>query len=261
MVDIVTERPGSGGGGVAGSSFSDNLFNIFNEADPSKVGWFDCSGIPAGTTPSLKFPAFSGAGVIAALDIAGTWTRLQTYQTEDTGASLIAITYAPATSNDVIGIFDSANGGSIIVFAPAAGLVSNRRHSYLDGSGAYCLIGNDSDPPAAGFMGKVDRTAQTADIASVKLTDTCPAGQYLVVGELECTTGAGGAGTVTITFSWTNDSGARTSAVTLSLATAGSTPILIPVYLASGDVSWAVTHAGLYLTSQYALRARTVALG
>ena|SRR6267378_756863 len=274
MVDLVTEYPGSGGGGNAGSSFSAEFFNVYNKNDPRGAVGFDV----AGSTPAVAILAlydgvetgrwvlpagngFLATDVIAIID----WTGLHTFEQALTvRLPGLGIDFADSFAGDpAVFLIDDVNlGGVISVKGPGgAGIATAQTVRYPEASGTLALRGDGADPPAAGFMGKVNRTAQTADIASVRLTDTCPAGQYLIAGELECTTGAGGAGAVTVTFSWTNDSGAKTSSVTLSLATAGSTPILIPAYLASGDVTWAVTHTGLYLTSQYAIRVRPISLG
>lgn len=255
MVDLTTELPGSGGGGNAGSSFSDLYFNVYKETGRDGLIYFDCSLLTG--QHFIKFADLSGT--VAFTDNGGqTWTATVFIDGYNYGGNLLLLgDYVGGTGALQLG--DGPSGASNSIYT--APLTATRTTQFPNASGKVVIASDSTDPPVAGFMGRVDRTAQTADIASVKLTDTCPAGQYLIVGELECTTGAGGAGTVTVTFSWTNDSGAKTSAVTLSLATAGSTPILIPAYLLSGDVSWAVTHTGLYLTSQYALRVRTVALG
>jgi hypothetical protein len=138
---------------------------------------------------------------------------------------------------------------------------TTRTVSVPDLSGLLGLVSNGADPPATGDIGKVDRTAQAADITTVKLTDTTAAGGYLVSCVLEDTTADVAAGTVTVTFSWTDDAGAATQAVTQSLALAGRQLLTFPVYLASGNVTWATTHTGIFGTSRYALRIRCQFLG
>jgi hypothetical protein len=122
--------------------------------------------------------------------------------------------------------------------------------------GLLVLAGNGADPPAAGAIGKVNRTAQVADIASTKLTDTTPAGLYVVSCALECTTADGAAGSVIVTFSWTDDVGATTQVLTQVLTATGRQTLTFTVYLASGNITYAVTHTVGYGTSQYALRVR-----
>jgi hypothetical protein len=256
-VDITTERPGAGGGHPAGSSFSDLLFNAYNADDPTKLTFFDCSQLP------------TGAHAYITLGAAGqnSFSSLVTVVDSDSGAAVTIIPTALSVSYPDAGTAgyaefkqsDTAKYGRLLPVA--AGIVDNRFWHLPDRSGEVALSGDGTDPPAAGTMGKVNRGGQSADIASVKLTDTMPIGFYLIVGSLECTTAAGGAGTVTITFSWTDGSGAKTSAITQNLAVAGSMPIAIPAHLTSGDITWAVTHTGLYLTAIYAFNIKVLALG
>jgi len=258
VVDLVTELPGSGGGGNAGSSFSDQYFNIYSEGEHSKILAISLSDAAIATLTTLR--VVSTVDLVVTIPSSGAVDTFITAFSANVFFAIQEFDFDGSVTRQVWKLHDTDIATTLNVLGPTF-LSGDRTQSFPDASGMYTVVGVGADPPAAGFMGKVNRTAQAADIASVKLTDTCPVGQYLIAGELECTTGAGGAGTVTVTFSWTNDSGAKTSAVTLSLATAGSTPILIPAYLASGDVSWAVTHTGLYLTSQYALRVRPISLG
>jgi len=127
--------------------------------------------------------------------------------------------------------------------------------------GLLGLIGNGANPPATGAIGKVDLTGQTGDIASTKLTDTTPAGQYLIHCVLEDTAADVTAGVATVTFSWTDDAGATTQTVTQTLAAAGRSALSFPLYLASGNITYAVTHTGIFGASQYALRVRAAFLG
>lgn len=261
MVDLTTQVPGGGGGGNAGSSFSDLYWNVYNETDPSKLIGLDASNAVAGGQVTLKPPVgvSTQSYTLALAELGNAFTDSQSIT--DTGsACLVLHSTQVSVGGPFIDIIDTVSSFTMSLIAEA-GFAASRIVVVPDANGAIALRGYGGDPPPAAQMGKVNRTGQTADIASVKLTNAVAAGQYLIVGELECSTGAGGAGTVTVTFSWTNDSGAKTSAVTLSLGTAGSTPILIPAYLTSSDITWAVTHTGLYLTAQYALRTRIVNLG
>jgi hypothetical protein len=278
-VDTTTELPNTGGGGNAGSSFSDQYFNLYNETDPRKLLFINLEGLTVvadrgdaalifngsvGSTTSWTFPDASGAGTIALLELANTWSLLQTFNASIIVNNAGAAINVPGTDAPIV-MTDKNNGGVLsLLMGPlttSTGIFNTSEQRLLDQSGMLTLAGNSTDPPATGFAGRVNRLAQTADIASVKLTDTIPAGQYLIVGELECTTSAVGAGSVTVTFSWTNDVGAVTNAVTQSLTATGTSAILIPAYMASGDITWAVTHTGIYSTAAYALRARVLALG
>lgn len=133
----------------------------------------------------------------------------------------------------------------------------------IDGSsfvGTPVVVGDDPPAVASGALGKVDLTAQTADIGSTALTNTPGAGVYRISCVLEDTTADLTAGTVTATFSWTDDVGATTTAITQTLVTAGRTNLTHVVYVASGNISYATTHTGIFGTSAYAIRIRIEAL-
>jgi hypothetical protein len=85
---------------------------------------------------------------------------------------------------------------------------------------------------------------------------------YRIDYVLECTTG-GTAGTVLVTFGWTDDVGATTRASTaLTLAATGRLTDNHPIsiYVASGSVTYATTVAGALGSPVYALRARLTKL-
>jgi hypothetical protein len=130
-----------------------------------------------------------------------------------------------------------------------------------DLTGVAPLVGKANTAAASGVLAGIDKTAQGADIGTTNLTSSAPAGAYLLIAVLECTTAAVGTGTVTLTLSWTDDVGATTdTSVSIALTATGRSKVALPVYLASGDITYATANGGSYSTAKYALRIRVVAL-
>lgn len=133
----------------------------------------------------------------------------------------------------------------------------------LDVGGTVPLVGNDPPAVASGALGKVDLTAQTANIATTNLSSTPPAGLYLVEVYLACTTADVTAGTLAVTIGWTDVVGATSSTpiTGFALTATGRTSGRQIVQLSSGDITYAVAVTGAYGTSQYAVYVRVIALG
>ncbi len=132
----------------------------------------------------------------------------------------------------------------------------------LNLTGNIPVIGDDPPAVASGALGKVDLTAQTADIGSTNLSNTPPAGFYEIQAILEDTTADALAGIVTVTFAWTDDVGATTDAsLTLALTGTGRARVTIPIYVASGNISYSTAHTGIFGSAAYAIRIRVLALG
>lgn len=129
--------------------------------------------------------------------------------------------------------------------------------------GTIPIVGNDAPAVASGALGKVDLTAQTADIATTNLSSTPPAGLYMVEAYLLCTTADAAAGTLTVTIGWTDTVGATTSTpiTAFPLTATGRTTGRQLVQVASGDISYAVAVTGAYGTSAYAVYVRVLSLG
>jgi hypothetical protein len=105
----------------------------------------------------------------------------------------------------------------------------------------------------------VNLTNQGADIGTTTLTSV--AGFYHVLAVLEDTTTDGGGGSVTLTINWTDDATTAAASITENFAGIGRTAMSQPLYLASGNLTYAITHSGNYGTAKYGLRIRVVPLG
>jgi hypothetical protein len=137
-----------------------------------------------------------------------------------------------------------------------------RTQKFPNTDGTFVIVGNDPPAVASGALGKVDLTVQGADIGSTNLSNSPPAGMYLITAVLEDTTADLTAGIVTVTFAWTDDAGATTDAtLTQTLTGTGRSNLSLPIYVASGDISYSTGHTGIFGTAKYALRIRVLALG
>lgn len=113
-------------------------------------------------------------------------------------------------------------------------------------SGTWMVTGNDTHSvvgngavadAAAGKIGAFEITGRSNAVAITKLTNTTPAGVYLISTQIACTTT--GAGLLQITYSATTDGGARTiSPISRDMTVAGISSAATPIYLASGNITF-----------------------
>lgn len=167
------------------------------------------------------------------------------------------------TFDDVL----SVTGTDFIVAVDAFSILAGAESTALIGTdnqaGRPVYVGDDAPAVASTHLGKVDLTAQTADITTTALSSTPLAGMYEVEVYLMTTTADAAAGTLAVTIGWTDAIGATTSNVIAAhalTATGRSTGRQI-LNLASSDITYAVTNAGGYGTSAYAIAVRVVSLG
>lgn len=129
-------------------------------------------------------------------------------------------------------------------------------------TGTLVMVGDDPPAVAAGALGKVDLTAQAADITTTNLSNTPPAGLYRVDVYLITTATDAGASTLTVTIGWTDTLGATTdTSMTRVLTATGRTVGSVLCQVASGNITYAVTGGGTYGTARFAVYVRVTALG
>lgn len=131
-------------------------------------------------------------------------------------------------------------------------------------AGVSIVVGDDTPAVAAGALGKVDLTGQSASISSTNLTNGAPVGKYLVFYEMPVTAfdTLFNGDTVTLAVSHTDIVGAETlySAATSFDAIARNSGVF-HVSVESGEISYSTTVSGGPGTGRYALKLRVVALG
>ena len=177
---------------------------------------------------------------------------------------------ARKTINDNITFSDTltVNGSDFAVEVDALSLISRDNAAIIGGyslAGLPVFVGQDPPAVASARLGKVDLTAQVANIATTDLSNTPPAGVYEVEVYLMCTTADALAGSLTVTIGWTDNVGATTDATTITAfpltATGRTRAVYAPLRVASGNITYAVAVTGIYGTAAYAVYARVVALG
>lgn len=242
--------------------------------DATSQHYLSPTSYPGAATQVTSYLPAAG-GTLAAVGNANTWALQQAFQ----GGAVVTI---PATL-DFIGDYGSGDpafatltdnnaGGVVSLKGPGVGYGVARTQRFQDGDGFLALqgsagglavqVGNSTDPPASGAMGKVNRTAQSAAVASTKLTNATSAGYYLVHYTLEDTTSDITAGTIQFQINYTDDIGATTqTGATLALTATGRDRGSFNVYLASGDISYQTNLVGIIGTARYALRVRCTYLG
>ena len=159
--------------------------------------------------------------------------------------------------------FDSGALAAVTLYAEA-GFTGDATHRLAkDIGGRLVVVGNDAPAVAAGSLGKVDLTAQVANIAATALSNTPPAGMYEVEVYILTTTADVTAGTLAVAIGYTDNVGAtsQTAIAAHALTATGRSTGRAIVRVASGDVTYSVTVTGIYGTSAFAVYARVVSLG
>lgn len=246
-------------------TFADTDFSLYYYADITTLLAHDLSFLPAGAVVISRLPAgLTGAIYTPTFaNFGNRWVEVQNFDDTGSGDAIINCIMAGAGTNTPYFVLasETATSKNARLGIPIAGLTADRYWNHQDQSGDLVTVGTAGNPPQAGFLGRVNVTAKTADIASTKLTDTTPAGMYRVSYLMEDTTQDVTAGILTLTLSWTDDVGATTATATQTLAAVGRTSGVITLYLASGNITYATTHTLGFGTSQYALRMRCEYLG
>jgi hypothetical protein len=222
------------------------------------LGEFQCGpGTGSGLTANRvwNFPDGSGNIVLSGVQDVLVGNSSSTLLAQNASAGASFKDNVTATKRIRFVLVNSVGNNTFTIANTAA-----RDYKFLDVPGSVVSAGGGAT--AVGAMTKVDLVTQSADIGSSKLTDTTPAGFYEVEAYLICTATDAGAGTATLTVSWTDTLGATTDAtVTKALTSTGRSKAIIPIQLASGNITYTITGGGTYGTARYALYIRTVFLG
>lgn len=106
---------------------------------------------------------------------------------------------------------------------------------------------------AVKFNDNVALTNQGADITTTNFTNGGTAGTYRVSYSLQDTTADLTAGAVTLTLAYTDGAGAATSTALQALTGTGRTSGSVYLQLASGNITYATSHTGVFGLAKYAL--------
>ena len=244
------------------ATFADDDFQLYHVSNLDSRMFFDLSNLPSAFLTVSLPPGTAGDLVWPFSNLGNTWSSQQTYTDyiEATPPILMLLADAAGANQFFAEIKDNTTTFSTTL-GVSAGLTASRFVQAPNQSGDITLHGFSADPPTANFMGKVNRTAQVANIATTNLTNTTPAGEYRISYTLADTTADVTAGILTLTFGWTDDVGATTATATQALTALGRTSGTVTLYLASGNITYGVTHTGIFGTSAYALRVRCEYIG
>ncbi len=256
------DSTGSAGVTTAGNNdwtganrFKDGSFRIVSASDTSAHLAVGLSGLSSGATRT--WTAQDADGTVPLLELSQTWTDIQVFDDAAIGSQPIQINLADASgfNASALSIADVTGGGTVVLGLDEATTTTSFQ-GFMDIGGHIPVVGF-----ADTRLGRVNATAQTADITTTNLCASPPAGQYRITGILEDTMLDATAGIVTLTIGWTDDAGPTTATATQVLTTKGRTPLVANAYVASGNVTYAVSHTGIFGSAAYALRVRAEYLG
>lgn len=114
-------------------------------------------------------------------------------------------------------------------------------------------VANGGTGSTVRLQDNVALTNQGADITTTNFTNGGVAGTYRVGYNLQDTTSDLTAGAVTLTLAYTDGAGATTTTANQVLTGTGRTTGSVYIQLASGNISYAVAHTGIFGTAKYAL--------
>jgi hypothetical protein len=213
------------------------------------------------TMPDLQgtVALISGAQTLTTKTINTSTLGVTTEGNSDTASSGFAFQDVNTTTKQLRMILSGAVGNNTLTFTNTA--ARNFGHGNL--SGNVVVVGDDPPAVASGSLGKVDLTAQVANIGTTALSSTPPAGLYAVEVYIATTTADVTAGTLAVVIGWTDVVGATTANAVAAhtLAATGRSTGRQLCQVASGDITYAVTITGGYGTSAFAVYLRVVALG
>lgn len=194
--------------------------------------------------------------------------------------TLVTTTSVAAMSNKTLippgGIRCSASAAAGIKFQDGASttqymlldladLTGERDWKGSDEAGRIPLAGTAAvtagNSATARVPGKYDVTGRGSDIAATTLVTTPTAGIWAIHYYIETTATDAGAGTLTLTYSYTDDIGATTQTDTRDLTASGRTDGTFIIYSTTANQSFTTTASGTYGTATYALRIRPEFLG
>lgn len=229
------------------------------------LGEIQTAGLTADRT--WAFPDASGTFVLTgvAATIAGNTSTTLVSSTSGVGASFIDTT---TSSKRLRMVLSGATGANAFVFTTSAA----RLWGFGNLSGFVNITGDDPPAVAAGALGKVDLTGQTAGIGSTNLSNTPPAGLYRVDVYVATTTASGsGTPTLDVNIAWTDVLGAtnqncvkepsNATGFPHSLSATGRTSATMFIQVASGNIAYTTTITGASGSPQYAIYIRVTYLG
>lgn len=166
------------------------------------------------------------------------------------GAGASTANWVAYTVKDGDIIFKRAKSGSLTEFGRIYGLTGN--HDILGKVSKYNAIATAGYGVPA-IVDSQSLTNQGADITTTNFTNAGVAGLYRVSYSLQDTTADITAGAVILTIAYTDGAGSTTSTATQLLTGTGRQSGVIYIQLASGNITYAISHTGIFGSAKYAL--------
>lgn len=250
-----------------GASHATNRFIILTggQTGISTVAPTAMLHLPAGTTAASKAPLKLTTGTNMTTAEAGAME----YSTPDlffTPGSAIRYNLPLVTGAGTQGDLIYASGASIYSrlaknttasrYLSNSGTSNNPAWAQVDltnGVTGTLPVGNGGTGSAVKNQDNVALTNQGADITTTNFASGGVAGTYRVSYSLQDTTSDITAGAVTLTIAYTDGAGATTTTANQVLTGTGRTSGSIYLQLASGNVTYAVAHTGIFGSAKYAL--------
>jgi hypothetical protein len=258
----------SGGGGAFGStaviqttvigglSAGRNTTGSHNFS--SAIGWLST------TTRSgqIAFCTSNGTSINTVLTtqlLSSTSTIVDVF---DIQSSFISGTFATYTTRTKMGVWDygaafrevmrfEGNGTAALFGAFGTTAVAQQSGDVATALSAYGWVASPTYSGVPNIKASVALTNQGADVTTTNLATV--AGTYQVGYSLQDTDSDITAGAVTLTLSYTDGAGATTATATQVLTGTGRTSGVVYLQLASGNLTYATSHTGIFGSAKYAL--------
>lgn len=263
------------GSGAAMAYYDAGAGDIFAATNMLALASFQVADAadPANSVAQISFTGSGSVRAITIPDVDGTIVLTNGTQTLQAKTLNVSSVLTASTASSGCNFADTTTSTKKLrmVLSGAVGnnsfTLSNtaaRNYGFGNLSGNVVVVGDDPPAVAAGALGKVDLTGQTAAIGSTNLSSTPPAGFYEVQVVAICTTASGsGAPTLDVTLAWTDALGATTEKTinALSLSATGRAHGATRMAVASGNIAYSTTINAASGSPQYAVYIRVVALG
>lgn len=244
-----------------------NFFQVLVTGIKFKVGGFFGIFVHANTADrTYTFPDLTDMVVL--LTAVQTLTNKKIGDPTDSSKAL-AFDLSFATAGKVTTFLCAQSDFRTVVFPDATGFLTYENGglptgNFLLGGNGGALVadaGFSIVPVASGGTGiaynriadTIARTNQSADITTTNFNGVITPGTYRVSYSLQDTASDVTAGTVTLTVGYTDGAGATTKTATQVLTGVGRTDGVFFLQAASGNVTWAISHTGLFGSAKYSL--------
>lgn len=278
LVNLTTGSSNIGFGNNTGQTISDANYNICigEGADVSSSAVTDslalgrnaiASSNEAAFGPNLSTLSLNGLSSTAAVRAMVKATTAWVDSTDATRRARGIFTVYDTAARECVRLEASGSAAMLSFFGVSAvvqqsgdistglsnlGLVTS---GTLAGSSVTGTVGvaNGGTGSAIRFVDSIALTNQGADITTTNFTHGNMAGTYLLSYSVIDTTSDLTAGAITLTIAYTDEAGATTKTANQVLTGTGRTDGVVYIRLSSGNISYAISHTGIFGSAKYAL--------